>query len=774
MSRNTAKRAAAVDNVDAVSSPAAEDETLSQDLLALLELHQPFSTSEILRRDYAQFALAHCDVLLLHRALNEHRRKHGSSFMHRNLSYVPTTPARQQRDTCAESVSRGLLVNQIDTVHESRRISLDNTELQFMTSSTVRCRFLFLYGPRNIFYQEQVVNDGRCPLCTRPCRAHYSLLKHMTICHPRYSMAYSIDAQGTPCVLLETKKRWQRTPAVHDPSGSHASSTVCVDSDAVSVAPHPSAAPRITSIRETSTPVMSVRGSLTRPMSKRFGESSDLDCMRDCDQDASIVKANASAMSVTSTSETEISTRPPQRCGSATSTALSEASTTVDSSRSSSPLLVTIPRPTKMGGMRIPRPHLRSGLSTSVSTGDVPSAKRSCSHYPQQQQQLSHLLSPHEYTLKDPLDLKHTRRMSPKPVSLLRKEGHELQDVVSITDEATPQNTAKTTTTTTTTVTSASMSDATRIASIKGRYASVSEKFNEVEQRDSAIGTIGAIESETKPAPMPIVPTSAPAIQVDRVSPTSPLRLRFVVQTEESTSVDSVSTKEGFEVINHVDVKGTAHTACTDSSEDGKQSVCYTKRGVVMPPTQIKARYKTKAVRSKEFFFHSKQAPRFTFAEFAKHAYTDANGRPVAKKSRALTEQDRVFFSSRHFTSDDNIKLDAQVVDSDDEVEQDWLTTTQEKMLDEFIDVNVGEKAFMKLWNRCCQETRQRDTSMLVADSNVYSFVCDFWRQHRSVLVHDKLVVNFKIHLHVLCRFGLLSPKQVVSLSKLVSEAASA
>ncbi|CAM9822534.1 unnamed protein product [Phaeothamnion confervicola] len=38
--------------------------------------------------------------------------------------------------------------------------------------------------------------------------------------------------------------------------------------------------------------------------------------------------------------------------------------------------------------------------------------------------------------------------------------------------------------------------------------------------------------------------------------------------------------------------------------------------------------------------------------------------------------------------------------DSDDDVDDSWILSVREKLLDDFDDVSLEEKTFMKLWNR--------------------------------------------------------------------------
>ena len=58
--------------------------------------------------------------------------------------------------------------------------------------------------------------------------------------------------------------------------------------------------------------------------------------------------------------------------------------------------------------------------------------------------------------------------------------------------------------------------------------------------------------------------------------------------------------------------------------------------------------------------------------------------------------RNRLYFHSRNILPIQPSEFDEN---SDDEIDPDWLREYTERMMDEFTDVNDGEKAIMKLWN---------------------------------------------------------------------------
>ena len=52
--------------------------------------------------------------------------------------------------------------------------------------------FNFLYGS-NSLQQTECKEDLHCPWCFIPCVKFYTLLKHMSLCHPRFQFTYSVS-----------------------------------------------------------------------------------------------------------------------------------------------------------------------------------------------------------------------------------------------------------------------------------------------------------------------------------------------------------------------------------------------------------------------------------------------------------------------------------------------------------------------------------------------------------------------------------------------------
>ncbi|XP_065899690.1 polycomb protein suz12-B-like isoform X2 [Dysidea avara] len=94
--------------------------------------------------------------------------------------------------------------------------------------------------------------------------------------------------------------------------------------------------------------------------------------------------------------------------------------------------------------------------------------------------------------------------------------------------------------------------------------------------------------------------------------------------------------------------------------------------------------------------------------------------------------------------------LDAE--DSEAEDTPSWLPARTARMIDEFTDVNEGEKELMKLWNLFITEKK------LLADQQVPGACLDFASHYKQQLKEKKLQRNFIQHLVSLHEFELLSP----------------
>lgn len=93
-------------------------------------------------------------------------------------------------------------------------------------------------------------------------------------------------------------------------------------------------------------------------------------------------------------------------------------------------------------------------------------------------------------------------------------------------------------------------------------------------------------------------------------------------------------------------------------------------------------------------------------------------------------------------------------VDSEDEIDPDWLKKHTVKMIDEFVDVNAGEKGIMKLWNLFVLK------HAFVSDSQIPAAVIKFIQTHGEFIVANHLYRNCIIHLTNLFDYGLLSVKE--------------
>ncbi len=97
-------------------------------------------------------------------------------------------------------------------------------------------------------------------------------------------------------------------------------------------------------------------------------------------------------------------------------------------------------------------------------------------------------------------------------------------------------------------------------------------------------------------------------------------------------------------------------------------------------------------------------------------------------------------------------------VDSDNELDPDWLKEQTKILINEFTDVNEGEKGLMKLWNLHCLHNN------FIADSQVYKACESFIDEFGSKLIEFSLVNNFFLHLANLYDYGLLKPEQIANL----------
>nr|XP_002129124.1 polycomb protein suz12-A [Ciona intestinalis] len=97
-------------------------------------------------------------------------------------------------------------------------------------------------------------------------------------------------------------------------------------------------------------------------------------------------------------------------------------------------------------------------------------------------------------------------------------------------------------------------------------------------------------------------------------------------------------------------------------------------------------------------------------------------------------------------------------VDSEEETDPEWLRAHTTKMLDEFTDVNDGEKPIMKLWNLYIMK------HSCIADAQMLSTCREFLNQYTTLIVKHSLRRNLLLHFVTLVDFGVLKASALCSL----------
>ncbi|KAF6737287.1 Polycomb protein Suz12 [Oryzias melastigma] len=106
-----------------------------------------------------------------------------------------------------------------------------------------------------------------------------------------------------------------------------------------------------------------------------------------------------------------------------------------------------------------------------------------------------------------------------------------------------------------------------------------------------------------------------------------------------------------------------------------------------------------------------------------------------------------------YFHSDSCLPLRPQEMDEDseDERDPDWLKEKTVKQIEEFTDVNEGEKEIMKLWNLHVMKHG------FIADNQMNEACRLFAEQHAALVVERSLCRNFLLHLISMHDFNLIS-----------------
>lgn len=121
----------------------------------------------------------------------------------------------------------------------------------------------------------------------------------------------------------------------------------------------------------------------------------------------------------------------------------------------------------------------------------------------------------------------------------------------------------------------------------------------------------------------------------------------------------------------------------------------------------------------------------------------------------------RVYFHSNTCLP---MKPDDLEFDSEDEIDPEWLRVRTQQMIDEFTDVNDGEKKLMKLWNLHVMKKGY------IADLQIPEACKAFVRDYGSEIVEKNLCRNFLLHLVNLNDFNILSRTHLLQTLELVEQ----
>lgn len=113
-----------------------------------------------------------------------------------------------------------------------------------------------------------------------------------------------------------------------------------------------------------------------------------------------------------------------------------------------------------------------------------------------------------------------------------------------------------------------------------------------------------------------------------------------------------------------------------------------------------------------------------------------------------VNDTKRTFYHSTNGLPLHSTEID---IDSDDEIDPFWLRQNTTRMIEEFVDVNDGEKEIMKLWNLF---TLKR---AVISESQIPETAISFVENHGEFILANNLKRNCMIHLSNLFDYGLIS-----------------
>ncbi|XP_070490372.1 polycomb protein suz12-A [Chironomus tepperi] len=132
-------------------------------------------------------------------------------------------------------------------------------------------------------------------------------------------------------------------------------------------------------------------------------------------------------------------------------------------------------------------------------------------------------------------------------------------------------------------------------------------------------------------------------------------------------------------------------------------------------------------------------------------------------------EQQRQYISGHnriYYHSETCIPIMPKELDYDSEGEPDprWLQRTTKQMIDEFTDVNEGEKELMKLWNLHVMKHG------FVGDCQI-ALACDLFLKEKGLeLLEKNLYRNYIVHLSSMFNYGLISPQTIIGNIRRLNE----
>lgn len=117
-----------------------------------------------------------------------------------------------------------------------------------------------------------------------------------------------------------------------------------------------------------------------------------------------------------------------------------------------------------------------------------------------------------------------------------------------------------------------------------------------------------------------------------------------------------------------------------------------------------------------------------------------------------------------HTQTGQPINVDELENDSDNELDPDWLKEQTNLLIDDFDDVNEGEKDMMRLWNL------HNIKFNYIPDCEFYHLCEKFIIEQTENIMRKNLFNNFTLHLANAVDYGLLSADQMIKLNEYLHE----